>query len=267
MARKIDDGPSIDRVRLFLKMFDCPDARLAQGAPEWAAAQGEYRMTPDLVAGPIKGGSDHQDFLIDVWEPTGDWFVKPAGDSPKAAAVVLRAVRESGTFNFEEIADDGIEGFLNPLNKKVRKYSGSRGWSIMCGLAMYFNLRREGSDIGKVTAFHQSIDAIDRVFGISHECGNEATLGLIRSAMTQEDPVRFVCFPFPEEYRITFLLWCADVDRQPAAFLFANRRVTHPEFGWKDHPVVRWLARLERAKDHALTNMLFAKYLEMPVRE
>lgn len=246
-------------------MFDCPDPRLAQGSPEWREAQGSYSRTPDLIAGPILGGGNPRDFLIDVWEPEGQSFLKEAGSNPDAARTVASALKTNGTFTMEDLAGN-FDAFLNPLNKKLRSYSGERNGSVMCGFVTYFNLQRDGGDLGKVLAYHQSIYGIDRTFGLTHILGEEVTQGLIRSSMTQEPPIAMLHFPFPDACRMAFFLWCADVDRLPTAILLVNNGVTHRDFEWRDHPVIRWLTRLERAKTEGVNGFLYERYRAMPVR-
>jgi hypothetical protein len=63
--------------RAMLEHLGCPDVRQGQGSEEWKQTKGTYIKTPDLVAGPLVGNGHESDFYIDVFEPSGDPYVKP----------------------------------------------------------------------------------------------------------------------------------------------------------------------------------------------
>jgi len=72
---------SIEATINVLRVLGCPNPRRGEGSDEWERSKGSFRFTPDLIAGRLVGGGSATDFYIDVFQPTGDQYVKPRAGS------------------------------------------------------------------------------------------------------------------------------------------------------------------------------------------
>ena len=241
MPRK-SDGPSIEWCRAVLASLGCPNVRRAEGTKEWASSRGVYPLTPDLVAGPLVGGGHASDFYIDVFEPTGDQYVKPQAGNPKAAATLMRAIVERSKFGLGDI-DDKHEWLFGPMNKKLVKYVGSRGNTPMFGLGMYF--RVTGNQyVGPIIASLAALNGLDRAFGITHHRGPAAMDKIMRGVMSPGNPAFIVTLPI--EQPLAFVLYVAEKVDAPRVVLLVNEAVINPVHPYANHVVIAWLLQLAR---------------------
>jgi hypothetical protein len=250
--RKKRDAFSVALSEKVLAAFGCPNVRRGEGSDEWRASMGNYRMTPDLIAGPLVGGGDPSDFYIDVFEPTGDQNVRPLAGNPKAAVTLLRAVvDQQGSFKLGDLGDTG-ESLYKPMNDKIQKYAAGRGNTPMFGLSMYFTMTGD-QYVGPVIAALQAPMALDRAFGIAHHLGIGAMDKFMREVMgpgpAPGHAGLILSLPFAQP--LSFILYVALKQDRPRAVLLVNstvRSATHP---YGDHPVIQWLRG--RATPDAMT--------------
>ena len=204
-----------------LNALRCPDVRRYEGEP--LAKQIKLVGTPDLVAGPLKGGNAPEDFYIDVVQPTGAYFVEP------------KARVKSGDFR-EQLE----HAYLNKVDEKIAKYATSRN-SIMFGMAWAFNeiggnvppqrkfvSRETALVLGAVVGLDKSPDG-ERMFQDLESMLDSGGSGLL---------IRVV----PLSLDLSFFLWA--VEREPATgrmafFLAINARFGSD--GFAGHPVDNWL--------------------------
>jgi len=186
------------------------------------------------------GGGAPTDFYIDVFQPTGDQYVRPLAGNPDAAEVLRKAVKERGTFNQSDLGQN-FSAYYGPMTKKLEKYSGSRGRSPMLGLVMYFTV--SGNQyVGPIVAHLHSLEALDCCFGISHHCGEEIFKSLVSGVVQGSDVFNIVVLPM--EQAMSFLLWLVNSQGNQKCILLINDRViVDPQ--WKRHPVIKWLHRLK----------------------
>jgi hypothetical protein len=234
---KKSDETSVEVSRAVLEALGCPGIRRGEGSEEWKQTQGSYPFTPDLVAGPLVGGGHPSDFYIDVFEPSGDQYVKPLAGNPGAAVTMLRAIVENGSFDLAELGDTG-EQLLKPMNDKLAKYVGSRAGTPMFGLAMYFTMTGN-QKVGPIIAALQALNTLDVAFGITHHRGARV-MGLIMRGVLSPGQSCLVV-PLPIEQPLSLVLYTVrKLDGVRVVMLVndAVRKAEHPFFG---HPVIAWL--------------------------
>ena len=231
---------SDERVRGALHRLGCPTIRRGQGMEEWERAKGSFAGTPDLIAGPLIGNGHPDDFVIDVFEPSGDPYVKLLAGNPDAAAVLRTAVDNHSGFTLGELREN-YEHFFGPITKKLQRYSASRGGSPMVGVAMYFACLRN-QYVGPVLAHLDAIRALDRAFGIEHHLGTGKVEELLASLVAPGDAVNTVVLPI--ENPRSFLLYVADKTAGQKVVLVVNSAVTDPVHPLASHEVLTWLRNL-----------------------
>lgn len=236
----------LKRVASVLSGLGCPNVRRGEGSAEWEGVCGSYPKTPDLVAGPLLGNGAPEDFLIDVVSPSGDQYVKPIAGAPGAARTLERAIAARGSFSVRDLGRE-YGPILDPLNKKLEKYSGTRGGTPMLGLAMYFCISGEAY-VGPILAHMHAHAAIDDAFGLTS--GPDS--GHVVAALDRSfGPGNTSTVLFADlKAQLAFLLVHADklLDGTwyAKSLLLVNAGVVRDEFAWRDHPVVRWLQELDR---------------------
>jgi hypothetical protein len=232
------------RIAAKLRQLGCPDVRRAEGTEEWRRTQGAFRFTPDLVAGPLRGGGDPRDFYIDVFSPTGEQFVNAKAGAPKAATVFRQAVEGRGSFSFGELGGE-FEPFLGPINKKLGNYSTSRNGSPMVGIGMYFCLSGN-SFVGPILAFFNMLRALDAALGLTAGPQGADMRAALDQVLGPGNTASIIVHPLPVQ--VSFLMVHADkLARDNASektVFIINSGVVHEEFDLREHPVVAWLRSL-----------------------
>jgi hypothetical protein len=237
------------RATFFLRALGCPNVRRGEGSDEWARTCGAYPHTPDLVAGPLIGGGDARDFYIDLIQPTGDWYVNPKAGNPVAFAAVERA-RKNGVYNEADLGLN-FDNYYQPLNKKLEKYSGSRGHCPMVGIVMHIDVG-DGTDDRTKFVHVDSVRALDRAFGLSLHAGGGLKAERVKDLLFN-DKGNFVRYSIPIAQQLGFLLWIVEgLNHPPKAVLLLNAGVVHPDFAWSDHPVVKWMRRMATTFDRVI---------------
>jgi hypothetical protein len=241
VPKKQSDAVSVESVRAVLTGLRCPNVRRAEGTDEWRLSHGAYRPTPDLVAGPLVGGGDPSDFYIDVWEPTGDQYVKPCAGNPKAAFILHRAVAEKGAFDLADMDDTG-EQLVKPMNDKLQRYIASRKATSMLGLAMYFKMTGN-QKVGPVIAGLQALSVLDLAFGITQHLGQDAMEKVMAEVVpgTSLPGPTGVVLSLPMKQPLSFVLYAARKTDRFRAVLLVNHAVTSVAHPFAGHPVIRWL--------------------------
>ena len=240
MPKKKSDRFSVETARAVLEALHCPDVRRAEGTDEWRESQGSFRLSPDLVAGPLLGAGSAADFYIDVFEPSGDAYVKPKAGNPKAATILHRAVLERGSFNVRDFGDNH-EHFYGPMNKKLIKYAGSRDCSPMLGLVMYFKMTGD-QYVGPVVAGLDAVIALDRAFGITHHLGEAAMDQVLRGVISPGE--KSFVLSLPIEQPLAFVLYVADKRDGVRVLLLVNHATTSAQHPFATHSVIQWLRDL-----------------------
>jgi hypothetical protein len=238
MPRKKSDATSVETIRAVLEALGCPNPRRAEGTDEWRASAGAYAFTPDLIAGPLVGGGDRSDFYVDVFEPTGDQYIKPKAGNPHAASIVRQALTGQGEFRLSDLQDSG-EHMVKTMNDKCVKYVGSRGGNTpMLGLGMYF--RMTGNQYaGPVFAAYKALDVLDGAFGITAHRGQATKDRLVQAVMSPGQSAFVVTTPSP--YGLAFLLYVVDKVDGVRAIMLVNHGVATKPHEFSDHEVIRWL--------------------------
>lgn len=252
---------SIRRTLLILRLLCCPNARRAEGTPEWDQIKGSYTLSPDLVAGLLRGNGDPSDFFIDIVQPTGDQYFKELAGSPQAARLVASALNQkSDPFSFKlEDLGNTANNFLGPLNRKILKYSGSRLGTAMLGLAMYF-APSDGAYGGPVLAHLDSLRWLDSAFGLSHHLGAETPTILLEGILDSSAPFTSI-LSLPMSIPFSFLLWIADKSETfPKVVLIINDGITHKDYEFCEHSVIKWLRRLVETPTEITTAMLSDRF-------
>jgi len=176
--------------------------------------------------------------MIDVFEPSGDPYIKAEAGNAQAAQTFKDAVDERGSFTLGDLGEN-YDHLYGPLTKKIQRYGLSRSASPMLGVAMYFSCRYERGG-GVVLGHLDALRALDRAFGIEHHCGE----GQLERCMTE------VCAPgdcaqiltLPVSQPLSFVLYLADKTEGQKMILLVNDSVllrTHP---FHDHQVIKWLS-------------------------
>ncbi|WP_438022775.1 hypothetical protein [Sorangium sp. So ce233] len=244
---RLTEPDIIARVMRKLKQLGCPNVRPAERSPEWEAAKGSYTKTPDLIAGPLVGNGAAEDFFIDAFAPKGDQYAKPLAGAPTAAALIKKAIAEHGTFSVRDLGRE-YEPFYGPMNKKLEKYSGSRNGSPMLGLVMYFCISGNAY-AGPIFALMHALAAVDDAFGLTQVPEPEKTVATMNTMFGPGHSIAIVVHRFPVQ--LSFLMVYADKIMDGAnhekALLLINSGVVHEDFGWSQHPVVRWLRNVAYA--------------------
>lgn len=238
MGRKKSDAYGVGRVQDVLHLLGCPDVRPAQGTAEWKQVQGSFASTPDLAAGPLVGGGG--DFMIDVFEPSGDPYVKERAGNPNAAQTFRDAVEKRGSFTLGDLGDN-YEHFYGPLTKKVQRYGLSRDASPMLGVAMYFSCNRERSG-GVVLGHVDALRALDRAFGIDHHLGPGHLDRCVMEVCSPGDYLQICTLPISQP--LSFLLYLADKAEGQKMVFLVSASVLLAEHPFRDHPVIRWLGQV-----------------------
>lgn len=244
---RLSEPDIIARVMRKLNQIGCPNVRSAERSPEWESTKGSYTKTPDLIAGPLLGNGAPEDFFIDAFAPTGDQYAKPVAGAPAAAALVKKAIAECGTFSVRDLGRE-YEPFYGPINKKLKKYSGSRNGSPMLGLVMYFCIS-SGAYAGPIFALMHALAALDEAFGLTQVPEPEKTVDTMNTMLGPGHTLAIIVHQFPVQ--LSFLMLYADkiIDEinHEKVLLLINSGVVHKDFGWSQHPVVRWLHSLAYA--------------------
>ena len=194
------------------------------------------------------GAGDPSDFYVDVFEPTGDQYVKPLAGNPFAAVTLLRAIVENGTFNLDDLGDTG-EQLVKPMNDKLKKYVGSRGNTPMFGLAMYF--RMTGNQyVGPIFAALQALNTLDGAFGITAHLGREAKGRVVRSVLTPGQSA--IVLTLPIEQPLAFVLYTVEKSDGPRVVVLVNHAVMRPDHPYVAHSVITWLRGLATPDEAAM---------------
>lgn len=244
---RLTENEIVDRVLTALAHLGCPAVRRAEGTEEWRQKQVSYKYTPDLVAGPIVGGGDPKDFLIDVYAPTGKYFTDAGAGLPEVASRINPIHRDGGSFRLAEVGS-AEDMFLANLNKKIAKYSGERENSIMVGLATYHNLEVAGGEsLGRILVAHDIVGVFAAQFGFPADRMDEFWAAMM-PVVGLVSPI--ICLA-SWEARVAFAVAILDHERDGTlesrnVLLCVNAGVVHDEFAWRDHPVVKWLRRFRR---------------------
>jgi hypothetical protein len=211
-----NDWFSVQAALEALWTLGCPDARRYEGEP----LAGEVALvgTPDIVAGPLRGGDSPADCYVDVVQPSGDHFVK-------AEARVA-----SGDFR-EQLE----RSYLNKVDEKIAKYAGKRR-SIMFGMVWAF------SEIGEVPAHRRAAAqqaglVLAGVVGLDQVPEPERAFGELQSMLAGGDDLLLRTAPLSLD--LAFFLWTVKRERGMGAFLAINGRIGSE--GHRDHPVDEWL--------------------------
>lgn len=242
MGRKKSDAYGVGRVQLALQRLGCPDVRPAQGTDEWRRAQGPFLATPDLVAGPLVGHGAPADFLIDVFEPSGEPYVKKRAGNEQAARTFKDAVDARGTFNLGDLGEN-YEHFYGPLTKKIERYAVSRHASPMLGVAMYFSCLEQAG--GVILGHLDAIRALDRAFGIEHHLGEGQVEHCMAEVCSPGDCALLLSMPMSQP--LSFVLYVADKAVGQKMILLMNDVVARQAHPFYAHPVIGWLRRLAAA--------------------
>jgi hypothetical protein len=165
--------------------------------------------SPDLVAGPLIGDGAPEDFLIDVFSPRGEQYVNPLAGAPETAAAFKKIVDDRGSFGLYDL-DNDCEAFYGPINKKIAKYSDTRGGSPMVGLAMYFCIT-PGDSVGPLLAHMQVLIALDKAFGLTLKDGGEQMAAALDGAMLGDTSMTIIVHAF--DVQLAFLMVHADIRR------------------------------------------------------
>lgn len=241
---RLQESDILKRITYKLSQLGCPSVRGAEGTPEWKRIRGNFRYSPDLVAGPLRGNGAPEDFLIDVFSPTGDQYVKLEAGAPNAAAFFRKAIDDRGTFSFRDLGQE-YEPFYGPIRKKLDKYSTSRSGSPMVGLAMYFCLAGN-SFVGPILAFYHVLAALDDAFGLTSNAQKNEVMAALDTAVNPGHSVAIVVWPL--NLQLSFLLLHADKvhdnGHHEKTILLINKWIVQDDFDWKLHPVVQWLRQI-----------------------
>jgi hypothetical protein len=242
---------SHDRTLEFLKQFGCPNPQLVDDSKEWEDTKGDYPLTPDLVAGPLKGNGDPGDFYIEVHRPTNEQYTNPHTDYPQPYGLV-QAMREQakqhggGLLEFGQLG--ASEAYLNKVDEKL-KYGTSRG-SPLVGIVSYFGVdddvaKGEDSALGSLIGHVHALQTLILVLAVEKYRPVE-DVRRVRHACEQPGAViASFGFPFPDSRMpLTFILWMADKGPgNDKRVLIINERVIHEGSPWLWSPVARWLHR------------------------
>ena len=234
----------IRRVSETLTELGCPNVRPAEGSEEWNQICGSYTKTPDLAAGPLYGNGSPQDFLIDVFSPKGDQYFKTQAGAPSAAATVKKAMNTNGSFSPRDLGSE-YGPFLNPLNAKVAKYSGTRNNTPMLGLVMYFCITNNDY-AGPLLAHMHSHTAIDDAFALTSGSSCKQIVAALNRSFGPGDTETIIIANLRTS--LSFLMIHADKELNgewnKKTLLLVNSEVTRSEFTYKNHPVIKWLSNL-----------------------
>ena len=234
------------RIATKLIQFGCPEVRPAEGTREWEHVRGSFAKSPDLMAGPIVGNGAPQDFFIDVFSPKGEQFVNDRAGAPGAAAAFNKMYKRHGSFSIADLGRE-YEPFYGPINKKLAKYSATRGGSPMVGLAMYFCLAGD-SFVGPILAHMHALAAVADAFGLTSKDNPRAAemTKALNTMFVDGDSLAIVVHAL--KVPLAFLMIHADrfVDGNvnEKSLLIINGGVVHDEFVWRQNPVVHWLRAL-----------------------
>src|SRR5216684_7638559 len=149
------DSEAVENTVLLLNSAGCPKARRGQGTDEFSAKMRPGHRTPDIVAGPLHGFGNPNDFYIDVQSPTGDYLIKDEVGAKRALELYEDALR-TGVFKFPELDTGYLKRVLiTPIEKKIEKYARSRS-SALYGHVLYFDLVDGPAHLGIAALDHLS---------------------------------------------------------------------------------------------------------------
>jgi len=201
-----------------LSYLGCPDVRRYEGEP--LAQEIGLVGTPDLVAGPLKGGVCPEDFYIDVARPSGAHFIKPQARVP--AGVFLEQLEKS---------------YLRTVERKIAKYAASRR-SIMFGMVWGF------SEVGgKITdeqrkAAHEAGLVLAAIIGLDQTPDPEKSFAELESMLTGGNDLLVRVAPLSLD--LAFFLWAIKRENDGfASFLAVNARIGSE--APQSHSVIQWL--------------------------
>jgi hypothetical protein len=235
---KKSDARSVETIRAVLEALGCPSPRRAEGTDEWRASAGTYTFTPDLIAGPLVGGGDRSDFYVDVFEPSGDQFIKLKAGNPHAASLIHRARAQRGQFRMSDLQESG-DHIVKTMNDKLKKYVCSRGGSTpMFGLGMYFQMTGN-QYAGPIFAAFKALDVIDGAFGLTEHHGQATKDRLVGAVMSPGESSFVVTMPI--HYPLAFVLYVVDKVDGVRVIMLVNHDVATQRHEFSDHEVIRWL--------------------------
>ncbi|MCP4607034.1 MAG: hypothetical protein GY847_42060 [Proteobacteria bacterium] len=233
MSRNQDDEVPVKNSLYFLKKIGCPDVQLGQGTdllPQHP--DGDWPLTPDLVAGHFYEPDDERNFYIDVFAPSGHYMTKPKAQAPATAEFLQCKVKECGEFVFAEVSDDHCEPLTNSIVKKSKKYAEGRNGSPLLGLVAYFcdGAKYAGALFASLNYFH----ALNTRFGgVPVNDLNRRLLG------SKENKLVRVCVSWP--LPIAFVLYLRRLENNKAAMaLFQNKTDSLNRLG--NNRVMKWLS-------------------------
>jgi hypothetical protein len=242
---RLKETDIIRRVTYKLNQLGCPSVRQGEGSQEWEDKKGLYTKTPDIIAGPLIGDGSPQDFYIDVFSPKGDQFLNPKAGAPLAASMVNKTIDEKGIVNLGDLGNE-YEPYFTPMNKKIEKYSFSRHNTPMLGLVMYYCLAGNGEYIGPHISFLNSFRALDAAFGLT-KTKDKTDMDKAFSSMLGEG-TSTVIIPHSIKQPISFVMLYADKIinnmNHEKTLLLINQRVTHKDFHFSQHSVIKWLKKI-----------------------
>ena len=219
--------------------------RRGQHNSEFLALQGPDGLTPDIVAGHIRGHDHSRDFHIDVTQPQGEFLLKPEAGSSKAVAWMEEAIRTGAPMPIHEIGTEHVESaYLKPLNRKMEKYGKERR-SPLYGHVSYFDAR---SPVGALLA-HDYVRSANMFLGYESLIGPDGSSRLLAALTTAQHHLTAAVFV----RLIKPIAFVGIVARNPSGhtlLLFANR----PLFVNRDighHPVLAWLRKSVRRSQGA----------------
>jgi hypothetical protein len=200
-----------------LCVLGCPSVRRYDGDP--LAEKVQLVGTPDLVAGPLKGGTAPEDFYIDVAQPSGDHFVNP------------KALHPSGLMR-EQLQ----RSYLDTVEKKIKKYATDRN-SLMFGLVWGFSQVGE-KDEHELKAAEEAALVLAGIIGLDRVPEPERAFEELKMVIRGGGHLFLRAAPIT--YDLAFFLWAVKrANGLPDAFLFINSRIL--EAGVEGHPVDSWL--------------------------
>lgn len=225
-----------------LTQLRCPNVRLAEGSQEWRDKQGQYRRTPDMMAGLIRGEGSPHDFLIDVVQPMGASYENEKAGAPNTARLVKEAVAQGKDGISTHGFDTTFPEIYGPINKKLVSYSCERQNSPMWALVFVIDLVEE-----PYVGTH--LLAQDMIRGLGSWLGVDE---LFDSADDREkyydawlNKVNDVLFHrLPLNINLMFLMIVVIRPDGHQIRVLVNAYQTRRESPWISNAVVKWLLRM-----------------------
>ena len=237
------DATAVASVLEILARLQCPEVTKGEGSSLFPIeVQGEG--TPDLIAGPFYGRSDPRTFYIDVWTPTGDYFVdSSAGAAPTAEFVrsLFATLAKNVAIN-KAIHMDYARVLLRAVFKKSEKYAAKRDGSPLFGAVAFFTNTGQAQNLFAAMTFpravHEELGPVPFEKLLGHFLGNRGS------------GITMACLDVSWDLPLAFLVQVHRGADFATCTLFRNNHARLAAFA--DHPVMVWSKELVEAAKASL---------------